>query len=500
MIGSTVGDYRITGKLGEGGFGVVFRAVHRLLEQEVAIKTMDLLLTRDAKFRSRFFEEAKAQAKLRHPNIVTIHNFFEHEGQYYIVMELLDGLALPDGTRAGTLAELLKRGPLPEERTLAIFGQLLGAVGAAHRQGILHRDLKPLNILFSADGTAKIADFGIAKIVGGDTNVSVSGTRVGTPAYMSPEQVLNKPLDRRTDIYSLGITLYEMLCGELPFAATPTTSMEEQHLYAAPPPIRQRCPAVPATLEAVVGRALAKKPEERFASCEEFAAALRAVGAAERPRPAEPERTVVETGRGRRLPDLTGMKPAEAETVLASRGLRLRVAGTEKSESVYAGLITRQVPGPGAEPDEDKTVKVIVSRERTKAKAWPFIVAAVAVALVVTGIVAFGRRQSPAAPAAVTPPTQQTFVVPNLQGFPLSQAQSRLSQSGLVALVRDSSQSDAVATGAVLALEPRPGTGVRRGDTVRLSFSLGRATCANCGAARSSARAKFCTKCGGRYE
>ncbi|MBN1461918.1 MAG: protein kinase [Armatimonadetes bacterium] len=281
MIPTNVGDYRIVELISDkGGFGVVYKAVHQLLEQEVAIKALKPRFTADAEFKERFFTEAKTQARLKHPNIVSLLNFLEHAGEYYLVVEYMEGVELPDGSRATTLADTLVRGPLPEDKLAAIFRQVLDGVGFAHQQGVIHRDIKPLNVLFTAQGSAKVTDFGIAKMVGGETSVSVTGDRVGTPAYMSPEQVLNRPLDIRSDIYSLGVTLYEMASGGLPFKSTPTTSIDEQHIYADPPSLRGKSPQVSSALERVITKAMAKKPEERYQTCEEFAAAIAGGGLA----------------------------------------------------------------------------------------------------------------------------------------------------------------------------------------------------------------------------
>ncbi len=346
MIGSTVGDYRITEKLGEGGFGVVWKAVELTLDRAVALKTMDAVLAQDAKFRERFFAEAKVQAKLVHPNIVTIHRFLEHEGRYFIVMEFLEGMALREGGRARTLAELIRRGPMPEDRIVEVFMPVLEAVACAHKHGVLHRDIKPLNILFTESGLAKVADFGIAKIVGGETSVSVSGTRVGTSGYMSPEQVLNRPLDRRSDIYALGVTLYEMATGELPFKATSTTSVEEQHLFQPPPPVRDVNPSVSDGLATIITRALAKKPEDRFQSCEEFAAALRHRQAA---------------GGSVVVPSFVGLRLGEASSTAAGAGLAARVDGQEESANLGPGRVLRQDPGAGTAVAAGATVRLVVS-------------------------------------------------------------------------------------------------------------------------------------------
>jgi len=358
MIGSTVGDYRITEKLGQGGFGVVWKATEESLERAVALKTMDVTLAQDARFRERFFAEAKVQAKLVHPNIVTIHRFFEHEGRYFIAMEYLEGVTLPDGGRARTLADLVRRGPMLEGRMVAVFRDVLAAVACAHDHDVLHRDIKPLNILFAESGLVKVADFGIAKIVGGETSVSVSGTRVGTSGYMSPEQVLNKPLDRRSDIYALGITLYEMATGQLPFKATSTTSLEEQHLFQPPPPVREVNPSVSADLAGMIARALAKKPEDRYQNCEEFASALRVLGRA-------PARVEVPSVLGRYQPD------AEQSTELA--GLRLVVEGDDFSDVVPAGKALRQTPAPGSLCEAGATVRVVLSRGRQPASMHPTV-------------------------------------------------------------------------------------------------------------------------------
>jgi serine/threonine-protein kinase len=173
---------------------------------------------------------------------------------------------------------------VPEEKLLPLFRPVLDAVGYAHHHGILHRDIKPLNILFAESGVLKVGDFGIAKMVGGDTSVSMSGTRVGTPAYMSPEQVFDKRLTRATDIYSLGCTLYESATGKLSFKESDTSSLLEAHVTEPPVPPRQVNPGISESLERVILKALEKKPGDRFQGCEEFAEALAGVGAASQPR------------------------------------------------------------------------------------------------------------------------------------------------------------------------------------------------------------------------
>ncbi len=202
-------DYRIVEKLGEGGMGTVYLAEDIMLERKVALKILNPLLTKESHFTDRFRHEAKIQASLIHPNIVSLYNYFREGDNYCMVMEYAQGV---------TLKHLISgTGPMPEQRAIWILNQLLEAVGFAHKKGIIHRDIKPSNILITKDDDVKILDFGIAKILQ-DKGLTKTGTKMGTVYYMSPEQIKAvKDIDHRTDIYSLGITLYEMLSGRVPF-------------------------------------------------------------------------------------------------------------------------------------------------------------------------------------------------------------------------------------------------------------------------------------------
>ncbi|MEI7812353.1 MAG: serine/threonine-protein kinase [Ignavibacteria bacterium] len=207
--GVTIRDYRILSKLGEGGMGSVYLAEDINLERKVAVKILNALLTEDSKFIERFCQEARVQASLLHPNIVSLYNFFKEDNSYCMIMEHAEGI---------TLKELIQRtGLIPEARAIKIFGQMLDAVGYAHSKGIIHRDIKPSNVIVGTGDSVKIMDFGIAKILG-DKSLTRTGTKMGTVYYMSPEQIrAGKDIDVRTDIYSLGITFYEMLTGKVPF-------------------------------------------------------------------------------------------------------------------------------------------------------------------------------------------------------------------------------------------------------------------------------------------
>lgn len=202
-------DYEIIKKLGEGGMGTVYLANDVMLERKVAIKVLNPLLTKEKHFTERFRHEAKVQASLLHPNIVTLYNYFFEQEHYCMVMEYIEGV---------TLKQLISNtGPMPEQKAIWILNQMLDAVGYAHKKGIIHRDIKPSNVLITSENNVKILDFGIAKILQ-DKGMTKTGTKMGTIFYMSPEQIKAvKDIDNRTDIYSLGVTFYEMLSGKVPF-------------------------------------------------------------------------------------------------------------------------------------------------------------------------------------------------------------------------------------------------------------------------------------------
>jgi len=227
--GDKINNYQIIRKLGEGGMGEAWLARDLVLERDVAIKFLNPLLTREPEFAERFMREARIQAKLTHSNIVSLFTFFELEEQYYMVLEYAPGI---------TLRELIgKTGPIPEKRVLGIFHQLLGALEYTHSKGIVHRDMKPSNIMIdeSHHDAVKVMDFGIARIMD-DIGLTRTGTKMGTISYMSPEQVrAEKNIDQRSDIYSLGVILYEMLSGVLPFNANTGSEYEIQHTIVTEP-------------------------------------------------------------------------------------------------------------------------------------------------------------------------------------------------------------------------------------------------------------------------
>jgi serine/threonine protein kinase len=266
LIGQTLGKYRILAEIGRGGMGVVYKAHDTTLDCPVAIKVLDPLLARDQEFVQRFLREARATARLRrHPHIVTILDVGQAGGYSFIVMEHLEGRSL---------VEIIRReGPLPPERVARLVGQVADALDYAHAHGVIHRDVKPGNVIVTADDHAVLTDFGVARSMEG-TRVTQSGVMIGTPAYMSPEQVKGQPVGPAADVYALGVVTYEMLGGRPPFEGE-TPHVLFAHAYEPPPPLRQVNPRVPEGVAAAVHKALAKDPRQRYLSAGAFAEALR---------------------------------------------------------------------------------------------------------------------------------------------------------------------------------------------------------------------------------
>jgi serine/threonine-protein kinase len=248
-----VGPYRIRGELGRGGMARVYRGLHESLQREVALKEL-LPEARDAEAQSRFIREALALAAFRHQNIVTLYDLVEKGESLFMVMELVDG---------PTLAELLKAGPLPADVAAVIAVQLARALGHAHFRGIVHRDLKPSNVMLTRTGEVKLMDFGVAKD-GGLEDLTREGMAVGTPAYMSPEQVTGAPVDARTDLFALGGVLYEALAGTRAFTGKSAGEVFARIRDGRSTPLKRVAPQVPAPLRRVVARAMRTEPSERY--------------------------------------------------------------------------------------------------------------------------------------------------------------------------------------------------------------------------------------------
>jgi serine/threonine protein kinase len=261
VIGNVVANYKIVEKLGEGGMGAVYKAIDFMTEREVAIKMLRPDLTRQVGVVARFRSEAKALAKLNHPNIATMYSFFRQGDDFFMAMELV---------RGETLADLILRsGTISCDAAISMFRHVLEGLSYAHQNGVVHRDIKPSNIMLTTDGSVKLMDFGIARVMGTE-RMTVQGGLIGTLEYMSPEQIQGLECDPRSDIYSLGIVLFEMLSGRLPFSGSNEYELMKAQVEKSAPSLRSFVPHIPSAVEKAITRALAKRPELRFQTVSEF--------------------------------------------------------------------------------------------------------------------------------------------------------------------------------------------------------------------------------------
>ena len=260
------GRYEIKDELGRGGMATVYRAYDPRFEREVALKVLPREMLHDPQFRIRFEREAKTVAALEHQAIVPVYDVGEEDGQPYFVMRFMTGGSLQD--------RISKGGSLSLAETAKIFERLAPAMDDSHAKGIIHRDLKPGNILFDRTGEPYISDFGIAKITQSQGGTVTGGAIIGTPAYMSPEQAQGETVDGRSDIYALGVILFEMLSGSQPFQATTPMAVVVKHITDPVPHILDKNPKLPFDIEPIIEKAMAKNRDQRFSTAAEFAAAL----------------------------------------------------------------------------------------------------------------------------------------------------------------------------------------------------------------------------------
>jgi eukaryotic-like serine/threonine-protein kinase len=268
MVGEVIaGRFELEELVGTGGMSSVYRARDALLERRVALKILHDYHGADEETTERFRREARAAAQLSHPNIVTVIDRGEDEGRQYIVFEYVEG---------ETLKDLIERtGALPIRRALELAIEIGSGLAFAHRHGLVHRDVKPQNVLLNGDGTAKVTDFGIARSLDVEHGVTQTGTVLGTSNYIAPEQASGQPVNAQTDVYSLGVVLFELLTGEVPFPGENFVAVAMRHVHEEPPSVLERRPETPLRVVGVVERALEKDPRDRFVSMEEFVAELR---------------------------------------------------------------------------------------------------------------------------------------------------------------------------------------------------------------------------------
>ncbi len=335
VVGETVGPYRILAKLGSGGMATVYKAYHPALDRYVAIKALHPAFMEDPNFLRRFQREARVVAKLEHPNIVPIYDFSSHEGRPYLVMKFIAGV---------TLKARLKDGPIGRRELLRITRAVGSALAYAHGQGILHRDVKPSNVLLADNGQVYLADFGLARIAQAGESTMSSDMMLGTPQYISPEQAMGlKDLDAGTDIYSLGVMLYELVVGRVPFSADTPFSIIHDHIYTPLPLPRQINAGVPEAVERVLLKALAKERRDRFPDVKSLVTAfVEAIDTERDGRVAAAEPQAIpgieplQTVTSEKLPEVEGM---DSDGV----GTPSQVSTEPPGESDQAGLLEEKV-------------------------------------------------------------------------------------------------------------------------------------------------------------
>ena len=298
-----VGPYRILSQIGQGGMATVYKAYHAAMDRYVAVKVLPTEFAKSAQFMGRFQQEARTIANLEHPHILPVHDFGESNGVHYFVMRFLD---------AGTLKERIETGIMPLAEIDRVFTQLAEALGYAHERGVIHRDIKPSNALIDARGDVFLTDFGIAKLLEGSSQFTTTGTITGTPAYMSPEQAQGEKIDQRSDIYSLGIVLYEMVTGRVPFEAETPLAVILKHVQAPLPLPSAINSSVHPDIERVLLKALAKNRDDRFATCKELLSAWKMAYAAAPYVPAPDGTTVRAPDRG---PTVLAASPGQKTAV-----------------------------------------------------------------------------------------------------------------------------------------------------------------------------------------
>jgi beta-lactam-binding protein with PASTA domain/predicted Ser/Thr protein kinase len=476
------GRYRVVSRLGSGGMAEVYLARDELLGREVAVKVLHQHFAEDQEFVERFRREASSAAGLSHPNIVAIFDRGEWNGTYYIAMEYVDGRSLK--------ALVRERGALEPAVALDIVIQILRAARFAHRRGVIHRDLKPHNVLLDDEGRARVTDFGIARA--GASDMTMTGSIMGTAQYLSPEQAQGFAVSSSSDIYSVGVILYELLTGVVPFEGETAVAIAFKQVSATPAPPSSLNPSLPPSLDAVVLRTLAKDPAERYADAEELITALEAERAAlggQAPAPAQSEApTAMPAGDPAYPGPPTGsmllQAPPLAEDPDASAGHGRRWAWWTLALLLAAGAIVAAVLLLGG--GKTKTVRVPTVVGGTEQAAGAKLRAAGLIpefslrpnAAVAAGLAA---SQSPHAGARIAKGSTVDVVISsgpknepliNVEDLTVSQAKARLIKAGFKPTTK-SQASTTVASGHVIGTEPSAGTVLVAGSPVTILVSSG---------------------------
>ncbi|MDW7981240.1 MAG: protein kinase [Thermomicrobium sp.] len=449
--------YRLDEPIGEGGMAVVYRGYDLVLGRPVAIKVLRGQFAADASFLRRFEREAQAAARLSHPNIVSVYDVGRDDGLPYIVMEYVPGKTLK--------RLILERAPFPLEEAVQIVRQVAAALDFAHHHGLVHRDIKPQNILVDERGFVKVTDFGIAKGLS-DVSLTEAGFGMGTVHYVSPEQARGEPATPASDIYALGVVLYEMLTGRLPFEADSPIGLAMKHVHEPPPPPRQFNPTLPPPVEAIVLRALAKDPRQRFPTASALAQALThwpqdaPAGMAAASRPAGPAvRPAAARSRARRAPPRS-----------TTRSTDIGCATWLVGSAILAGLVAlvvlafqlvdlRALTGGDGQPPSSPTAVAVVASPTPVPSPVP----------------ALSPTTGPTPTPEPTPspsPTPDMARVPDLINSTLRQAQAAAA-AGNFQLAVEEVFDNVVPAGVIVRQDPPAGEQVEKGSTIRIWVSKG---------------------------
>lgn len=421
--------YEVVQHIGQGGMADVFRGVDTILNREVAIKILRADLSTDAVSILRFEREAQAATALNHPNIVEIYDVGDYKGHHYIVMEFVPGRTLKQVIRA--------RGPLLKEEAVDIMKQLTSAVAEAHTKGIIHRDIKPQNVIVKADGSVKILDFGIATAKG-SMQLTQANNVMGSVHYLAPELAKGETASAQSDIYALGIVLYEMLAGDVPFKADQAVQVALRHMRDPMPSLREANPTVPQSIENIVIRATAKDPKKRYKNCSEM---WRDLSTCLKPERAKEAKLIIES------------PPAPKK---------------DTSSQNKAKPVRTETPAPNKEVRPEVHTKKKVQEEKPKNKLVPWLIGIIAfvavcgivAALIFSGVIPIGPR---------------TVQIPDIEGMTIQQARDMCDESELVldTINVEYTLTENVERGLIIGVTPSVGDEVEKNTEVKIIVSNG---------------------------